>query len=256
VAIWSVGTKVFNMVLLVTRRILDFSVPPLAEMLVRKEHNLLRERFKGVTIVSALIGGLGAVLIAACNTSFVTVWTHGRITWTTGRDVLLGAWLIVLALRHCHASLVGVSKDIRFMRFIFLLEGLVFVTLASIVIPWGGLTGLIGCSVICNICISGLYGMRRSAEYFRVPLSEIAWNWLQPLRRTLLWLVPLAMAVCWLSAPLTAWACVVVRGVALGSFGVCILLRYGLPLALKRELVQRVPGFVGRRLRPVMGEIG
>ena len=110
VAVWTVGTKVFSMALVVTRRVLDFSVPTLAEMLVRREHTQLRERFKAVTVVSALIGGLGAVLIAACNTPFVTLWTHGEVTWTTGKDVLLGVWLIILAVRHCHSSLVGVSR--------------------------------------------------------------------------------------------------------------------------------------------------
>jgi O-antigen/teichoic acid export membrane protein len=255
VAVWTVGTKVFSMVWLVTRRILDFSIPPLAEMLVRKEHTQLRERFKAVTVVSALIGSLAAVLIVACNTPFVSVWTRGRITWTAGKDVLLGVWLIVLSVRHCHVSLVGVSKDIRFMRFIFLVEGLVFVVLASLVARWAGLAGLIGSSIVCSAGISGLYGMRRSSEYFGVSLSEVAWNWLKPVRKALLALVPLTVAVCWLSEPLTEWARVLLRGVLLGSLGACVLLRYGLPTELKRELIHRMPNSIGRRVRPVMGNL-
>jgi O-antigen/teichoic acid export membrane protein len=253
VAVWSFGTKVFSMVWLVTRRILDFSIPPLAEMLVRKEYTQLRERFKAVTVVSALIGCLAAVLIVGCNTPFVTVWTHGRITWTAGKDVLLGVWLIVLSVRHCHVSFVGVTKDIRFMRFIFLLEGLVFVVLASLAARWAGLAGLIGSSVACSAGISGLYGLRRSSEYFGISLSEIAWNWLKPLRRALLALVPLTVAVCWLSEPLTDWACVLLRGVLLSSLGMCLVLRYGLPAELKRELMQRMPNSVGQRMRLVLG---
>ncbi|MGA2604769.1 MAG: oligosaccharide flippase family protein [Verrucomicrobiia bacterium] len=245
VAIWSVGIKVFSMVRLVTSRILDSSIPPLAEMLVRKEHAQLRERFKAVTVVSALIGSLAAALIVACNTPFVTFWTHGRITWTTGKDVLLGVWLMVLAVRHCHADLVGVTKDIRFMRFIFLLEGLVFVVLASFAERWAGLAGLIGSSIACTVGISGLYGMWRSGEYFGVSLWEVAWNWLKPLRRALLVLVPLVIAVYVPTEPLTEWARILLRGVLLGSLGTCLLLRYGLPIELKRELVQRLPQYVG-----------
>ena len=95
--------------------------------------------------------------------------------------------------------------------------------------------------------------MRRSAEYFGVSLSEVAWNWMKPLRRALLGLVPLTVAVCWLSEPLTEWMRVLLRGILLGSLGICVLLRYGLPIELKRELIQRLPNFVSRRVRPVMG---
>ncbi|HVM62076.1 MAG TPA: lipopolysaccharide biosynthesis protein [Verrucomicrobiae bacterium] len=245
VAVWSVGTKTFAMAWLVTRRVLDMSVPPLAEMQVRKESTQLRERFKAITVVSTLIGSLGAALLAACNTPFVTVWTHGQITWSTGKDVLLGAWLIVLAQRHCHANLVGVSKDVRFMRFIFLVEGLVFVVLGSLAERWAGLAGLIGTSVACTIGISGLYGVRRSSGYFGVPLSVVAWDWLKPVRRALLALAPLTAAVCWLSEPLTDWARVLVRGILLGGVGACVLLRYGLPPELKQELARRLPRGVG-----------
>jgi O-antigen/teichoic acid export membrane protein len=256
VAVWSVGTKMFSMMWLVTRRILDYSIPPLAEMRVRKEHGQLRERFKAVTVVSALIGSLAAVLIVACNTPFVSIWTHGKITWTLGRDVLLGTWLIVLSVRHCHVSLVGVTKDIRFMRFIFILEGLAFVVLASFTERWVGLAGIIGCSIVTNIGISGLYGVRRSSEYFGIPLSEVAWNWLKPLRRTLLTLVPLTVAVCWLSEPLTEWVRVVLRSVLLGSLGICLILRYGLPIELKRELVRRLPKSAALWVRRIASDQG
>ena len=253
VAVWSVGTKAFSMVWLLTRRILDFSVPPLAEMHVRREHGQLRERFKAVTVVSASISALAAVLIVACNTPFVAVWTHGRITWTTGNDVLLGAWLIALSVRHCHTALVSVTKDIRFMRFVFLLEGLIFVVLASLVARWAGLAGMIGSSVACTIGISGLYAQRRSSEHFGISLTEVIWKWLKPMYTTLLVLVPLAAVVCLLSEPLTEWVRVLFRGVLLGSLGICVLIRYGLPIELKRELVQRLPNSVGRWMRPVMG---
>jgi O-antigen/teichoic acid export membrane protein len=254
VAVWSVSTKVFSMVWLVTRRILDYSVPPLAEMRVRNEHVQLRDRFKAVTVVSASIGGLAAVLIVACNTSFVTVWTHGRITWTVGKDVLLGAWLIVLAVRHCLISLVGVTKDVRFMRFIFLLEGVVFVILASLAARWVGLGGLIGSSIVCTAGISGAYGLWRSSEYFGISMSEIGWNWLKPMRRSMLALVPLTIAIYWLSEPLTDWARVVLRGGLLTNVGICIVLRYGLPIELKRELVQRLPTPAATWVRRVMGD--
>jgi len=241
VAVWSVGTKVFAMVWLLTRRILDYSVPPLAEMLVRKEYTLLRERFKAVAMVSALIGSLAAVLIAACNTPFVAIWTHGKITWTTGKDVLLGVWLIVLSVRHCHVSFVGVTKDIRFMRFVFILEGAAFIILAGLTERWLGLAGIIACSILTNVGVSGLYGLRRSSEYFGLPLSEVAWSWLKPAAALLLWLLPISIALCWLTQPLPDWTRVVLRATTLGTIGSGLLLRHGLPVELKQDLIRRLP---------------
>jgi O-antigen/teichoic acid export membrane protein len=254
VAIWSVGTKAFYMVALVTRRILDLSIPPLTEMFVRKEHDQLRDRFKAVTIVSASVSSLAAVLIVACNTPFVTIWTHGKITWTAGKDVLLGVWLIVLCVRHCHANLVAVTKDIRFMRFIFLIEGGVFIVLASLVQRWWGLAGIIGCSIACNTCISGAYALRRSRECFGISMGEVSWNWLKPTGKELLALVLLTFAVYVPTEPLAEWARLLIRGPLLGSLGICVLLRYGLPIELKRELAHRLPqsvGFWARRVANV-----
>jgi O-antigen/teichoic acid export membrane protein len=241
VAAWTVGTKLFAMVWLVTRRIADFSVPPVAEMFVRKEYTQLRERFRAVTIVSASIGSLAAMLVVACNSPFVTIWTHGKITWTVGKDVLLGAWLIVLSVRHWHVGLVGVTRDIRFMRFIFLIEGVVFVVLASLAERWWGLAGVIFSSITCTMGISGAYGVWRSSEYFGIPCSEVVWGWLRPTWRGLLALVLLTLVVYVPTEPLTEWARVLVRAVLLCSLGTCLLLRYGLPIELKRELAHRVP---------------
>jgi hypothetical protein len=86
-------------------------------------------------------------------------------------------------------------------------------------------------------------------------LSEVAWDWLRPVRRVLLALVPLTIAVCWLSEPLTEWIRVLLRGVLLGGLGICVLLRYGLPIELKREFMQRMPNSFGRRMRPVIGDL-
>jgi O-antigen/teichoic acid export membrane protein len=255
VAIWSVGTKVFTLIWQLARRILDFSGPALAEMVTRKEHDRLRERFRALSILTTSVGGLAAVLVAVCNAPFVTVWTHGRIPWETGYDVLLGVWLVVLSVQHGHVSLVGATKDIRFMRWIYLVEGTVFVALAFLTARWTGLPGIIACSIICTVSITGAYSVWRSSRYFLLPVTEPSWEWLKPLGRTLLRLVPLAAGIWWLTEPLTDWLQVVVRGAVLTPLGSVLVLRYGVVRELQREFVQRLPKAFTPWLRIVVGNL-
>ena len=253
VAIWSVGTKVFTLIWQLSRRILDFAVPALSEMVARHEYDRLRERFRGVTIMTMSIGGLAAVLVAACNAPFVSVWTHGRIAWHAGYDVLLGLWLIVLSIQHCHISLAGVTKEIRFMRWIFIVEGAVFVVSAFLIARWAGLAGIIVCSIICSASITGAYGVWRSSRYFSVPVREPGWRWFRSLRGMLLWLVPLAIGIGWVTKPLIDWQQVVLRGGLLTVLGGLLFLRFGLTRELQEEFVRRLPASLAALARRFTG---
>lgn len=255
VAIWSVGTKAFTLIWQLSRRILDFSGPALAEMVTRKEHDRLRGRFRVLLILASSVGGFAAVLVAVCNAPFVAVWTHGRIPWETGYDVLLGVWLVVLSVQHGHVSLVGATKEIRFMRWIYLVEGTVFVALAFLIARRTGLPGIIACSILCTVSITGAYSVWRSSRYFSVPVAEPAWEWLKPLGRTLLRLVPLAIGIWWLTEPLADWLQVVVRGVVLTPLGSILVLRYGVARELQREFVHRLPKAFTPWLRIVVGNL-
>jgi hypothetical protein len=66
----------------------------------------------------------------------------------------------------CHTSLVGITKEIRGMKFVYLLEGIAFVTLSLLLVRWLGITGILLAALICNLGITGQYGMNRTAGYF------------------------------------------------------------------------------------------
>src|SRR5467141_79368 len=99
-------------------------------MIIRGEQERLRARFSGILVVSEAIGAIAAVIYASCNNTFVTVWTAGKISWSGWNDVLLGCWLIVSILVHADGCFIVLSRRIGFMRYVYLLEGLVFVVVA------------------------------------------------------------------------------------------------------------------------------
>jgi len=241
-ALWAVGTKTFNLILQVVCRVADVSCPPLAEMMVRGERALLRQRYQSVVMLTGSLSAFAAIGLALCNSSFVTVWTHRQFAWPSGNDLLLGAWLILLSILHAHNCFVLMSKQVRFMRYIYFIEGLVFVAAAFVSSRWGGLPAVIVCSVICSICFSGAYGVWRIARYFDCPVSEIVFNWLVPMFRLTAVLGPLALLLRWAlrftGDPLPQF---LIACFFCGTLGFYLFLRLGLPQSVQRELMERAP---------------
>ena len=174
---WSVSTKIFGMAQQFVARVLDSSAGGLAEMVVRKESSQLQKRFRDLVSISAVMAVAASAGIALMNGPFIEIWTSGKVTWSPWNNVLLACVLFSTAVTRCHTSLVGITKQIRGMKFAYLLEGLAFVTLAVLLVPWTGLTGLLVAALVCNVGITGTYGIGRTAGYFGI-------SWLKVLKWT------------------------------------------------------------------------
>jgi len=240
VAAWSVGTKAFFLLGNLLWQAFDMSGPAFSEMMVRNEHDRLRQRFTGLLVILTLLSGVAAVVYAACNSSFVAVWTGGRIVWSLGNDLLIGVWLVISVLIHTNCSFIVLTKRLTGMRYVYPLEGLAFVLLASLVTPVGGLPAMIGVSLVCSLCFSGAYGVRRINQYFQFPFFSLERRWLVPLGQMLLVLVPAALALGWLTSSLTALSRLLLNAAALGPLAAWLLYRFGIPSNLWAELLQRL----------------
>ena len=251
---WNIGTRAFNLLCQAVWRIFDFSVPAFSEMIVRGERALLRERYQAVVVVTASVSGVAAIIFALCNSLFVSVWTqgNGRVYWPPGNDLLLGAWMVVLAGVHCHNGLTLLTKRVGFTRYIYFVEGIVFVSAALLVVQRGGMPALILCSVICSTLFSGAYGVWRASRYFDLPLKEVGLRWLFPMARVMVLVVPVALAGWWLVKSVgSASVRLAVHALLGGSLGGYLLLRFGLPRPFQQELVRRAPRPINVLLRRV-----
>ena len=240
-AVWSVGLRMFNLISQIGWRISDMSQAALAEMMARGELPRLRDRYRSLAILKFSFTGWLAVSFALCNSLFITLWTHGKIMWPSGNDVLLALWMIITAVVHCHNSFVSLTKDFHFMPYVYFLEGAVFVALSCLVARWGGLAAIIGCSVVCSAVFTGAYGVRRVSRYFQVSISEVAWGWFQPMTRMLLFYLPVATLVWWLTVSVSEIVRLGILAGLAGSAGVYFFLRYGIPPAFQNELLSRIP---------------
>lgn len=251
-AAWNAGTRAFNLICQVIWRISDSSGPAFSEMIVRKEHALLRERYRGVLILTGSISAFGAIAYSVCNCDFVRILTHHKLDWSPQNDLLLGVWMIVLAILHCHNGFVLLTKNVGFMRYIYFLEGAVFVTAAMLTSRWGGLPAIIISSIVCSTAFSGAYGIWRISNYFNLSLSEVGIRWLIPMGRVLALFGLIAFACWWLFRGLQPEVIrLAVYTIVCAVAGMFILLRFGLAPAFQRELLQRAP----KRVNPILRRV-
>jgi hypothetical protein len=163
--------------------------------------------------------------------------------------------LMLLAIQHCHAGFVLLTKKIEFMRYVYFIEGVVFISLAGLTASFGGLPAIILASIFCNAIFSGAYSVWRICKYFELSASEVAVSWLKPMGKVLLLFVPMALAAWWLGhfmADRSRLAFYVIFCSTVGSF---LFLRFGLPTSFHHELLRRAPQMATPFLRLVFGNV-
>ena len=235
-AVWAIATKIFSMAQQFVSKILESSAGVLAEIMVRRETDTLKKRFKDVVTISAVMAVAASAGIALMNGPFIEIWTAGKVTWSPWNNFILAAVLFSTAVTRCHTGLVGISKDIRGMKYVNFVEGVVFVALSIASVKSLGFTGLLLSALVCNSGITGAYGVARTASYFQMRKHHVP-GWI--VRPALILLITLALFPLTLLPAITAQGAPFRFGVGAGLFLVCILPAmwfFGLDSRLKGEL--------------------
>lgn len=249
--VWGVGLRMFNLLNQVIWRPFDMSGAALSEMLARGEIAQLKERYRSLAILTFSLAGWLAVSFALCNSLFVSIWTHGKIYWPPANDWLLAVWMILSAIVHCHNSFAALTKRVGFMRYIYFVEGLVFVVLSFLVVRWGGLAAIITCSIICTTTFSCAYGIWRASHFFGLSVRETALDWLRPMAKVLLFCLPFAGLAWCLPMPASELMRLGIHALLAGTIGAYLFLRFGIPSSLQNELLRRAPS----RVVPVLKRV-
>jgi O-antigen/teichoic acid export membrane protein len=241
-AAWNVGTRAYVVLTQMIYQIFGFSAPALAEMMVRGEKELLCRRFKQIVILSVNLAVAAGAMFALCNSAFVAVWLKHKITWPPANDVLLAVWLVICVTMRSHTGLAGQTKQFRFMRYIFFVEGLAFVGLTLAFYKFGGITAMLSASIICTLSFSLPYGLYRTHEYFGLGWRELA-RWFEPLLMLSLWLIPAGLLTWWVTRDWPAAMRLLAGGGVFGAWTAWAFLRHGLSTSLQMEIHRRAPGW-------------
>lgn len=172
-ATWSIATKIFAMAQQFVGRILDSCAGGLAEMVVRNETSQLKKRFGDIVSISAVVAMIASSGIALMNGPFIEIWTAGKVSWSPLNNYLLACVLFCSAVTRCYAGLAGITKQIQGMKFVYLIEGVSFVSLSIVLLPVINLSGVLISALICNSTITGFYSIRMSMMYFGISWGEV-----------------------------------------------------------------------------------
>jgi O-antigen/teichoic acid export membrane protein len=246
-ATWTVCTRAFTMITMVIWRILDFSAPGLGEMVVRQERERFQGRMRDLALLMAGLSVVGGAIFALTNGPFVHIWTAGKISWPPINDILLALWLLACSLTRTLTSLPIFVKKLQFLRFIFLVEGLVFIGLNLLAYRVESTTLMLVFSLVSTLMFSLPYGLWRVREYFGISWRELL-AWFRPTWRLAWRLLPVAVAVGWLTLPLPPRWQFVINVAVPGIWGGAVLLKYGLGEALQAELQSKVPFWIRKIL--------
>ncbi len=251
-AVWGVGVRVFNLLNQLIWRIYDMSGAAFAEMMARGELARLRDRYRSVAILSFSAAGWAAVSFALCNSLFIPLWTHGKTSWPAANDWLLGVWMILSAVVHCHNGFILTTKQIGFMRYIYFVEGVVFITMSFLLARWGGLPAIIGCSIICSVLFSGAYCTFRVGKFFGMRVREMVVDWLRPALKLVCIFAPVAVAADFLGKFIPYELLRMAAFATVSAIvGAVLFFRFGIPKTFAGEILRRAP----RRMIPALNQI-
>jgi len=178
-AMWSVGTKIFNLLYQLLTRIEGTAVVFFSEMMVRNESERLKTRFGQVYQISAALAALGLAFAAATNGPFVSIWAEPSLAWELPLSAALAAVVFLNVVTRCNVDLILHSKQLFALRYMYFLEALLFVIMALFMAPLIGFYGVILASFICVFAVRFGYTSIRVARYFHISLSELCWHWLK-----------------------------------------------------------------------------
>lgn len=253
-AVWSVCTRVFVLATQVVNRPFVYSCAALAEMMVRQEWERLQRRFKSIVILSTSLSVVAAVLVAVANHSFVQVWSGGRISWPAINDVLLGIWLIVYVNAHSHIGLVGQTKEFGLMRYLYLVEGLVFVCGSLLVLRHGEAAAMLTVSILAGVSVTFPYALWRTSHLFKLSMQEVGWGWFRPSLRLLVALTPISAAVWAATRPLSEILRFGISTAVLTPLGLALLFRLGVEESFRSELLARCPDWLKPGVQWICGK--
>jgi len=240
-AVWSVSTKLFTLVYQLVTKIEGTAIVFFSEMMVQGEKSRLALRFGHIYQLTAGLSVVALAFVAAINQPFVTVWAKADLAWSPFLGLLLGLVVYLNCVTKCQVDLIMHSKDIRGLRYIYLFEALGFVALAIYASTHIGFAGVLLAAIVCAILFRGLYAMHRTATYFQVPASLIAWSWL---RRSLLagaLLLPFVLTAPFVASLTTSpWAQLVLSSLWAGIPALVVLSTVALPHDVRTEVLGKI----------------
>jgi O-antigen/teichoic acid export membrane protein len=166
VGIWSVGSKLYNLILQAADKVIQSAGPLCSEMWARSEMFRFNFRMQQLKVLTWLACSLGAACLIAFNSPFISIWTSDKVVWDKGFNYLLALLFVLRSFSNMESIPIVASKVYKMYRFIPLCEAALFIGAAAILIPIMGIAGLLIAALLAVCVITMPYVIY--CEYSRV----------------------------------------------------------------------------------------
>ncbi len=163
-ASFSICTKFYNMGQQFVGKILESAAPVLTEIFVQGDLSRFTERFWNIVAITSFIATIGGAAIVTQNQLLVSLWTSGVIKWSLMLDALLATLLVITSISRCFTGIFGIIGNISPIRYIYFIEGILFILLAIPAARYYGVIGLLLTSVLVHITTTLLFSIKISSK--------------------------------------------------------------------------------------------
>jgi O-antigen/teichoic acid export membrane protein len=164
VGVWSVGSKLYSLILQSADKIVQSAGPICAEMWSRGEAARFDHRLGQLKRLAILAVSIGAAVLIAFNSELVAVWTGSRIAWDPTYNYLLAMLFACRVFAVTESVPIVASKLYKGYRYIPLAEAACFALFAALLIPSKGIIGLIAAALVGVITITIPYIVYREQK--------------------------------------------------------------------------------------------
>ncbi len=148
VGVWSVGSKLYQLLFQAADKIVQSAGPICAEMWSRSEASRFDHRLIQIKRLTILTASIGSAVVIAFNSEFIAIWTSGRVAWDPNYNYLLALLFVCRVFAVTESVPIVASKRYNSYRYIPLAEASCFVWLGVMFIPSKGIMGLIAAALI------------------------------------------------------------------------------------------------------------
>jgi O-antigen/teichoic acid export membrane protein len=165
VAAYTVGTKMLSMGQQCVSKIIETSAPELTQSYIKNKPEKFTSRFWIVMALTVFLASLGASLLILINTPFVHLWSREVIIWNRHLDLILGILLVTTSTTRCLMALFGITGNLSPVRYIYFIEGILFVILAIPSTLLFGINGILCSSIFSQIVVTGFGSVKASRRF-------------------------------------------------------------------------------------------
>ena len=235
-ASFSIGTKLYSMGQQVFHKIIESAAPGLTEIYIRGEIELFLRRYWEVIFATLSFATIGAVALTSGNSAFVELWTSGKVIWSPISDALLGLLIVFTSLSRCFVSLFGITKDLRSVRVLYLIEGVLFVPCAILGAKWYGVEGVLAASLAVHLMIAVSFSVK-SASKVLGPFRRLLYPTLLSLALTALALISIYFNLMVGFNAVTRFMLTLLPT----SVGLILIWTFTLPATARTQIIDKIP---------------